>query len=449
MKVVAGGINKQWLLSLVTHTQDCNEVRAAVAYAETSCMELFEACREFKKPLTFYGRYDLSVPVGPEVIRWFLNQRNPALSCRMVPDFLHAKVLWWMGVGAYLGSANLTSRAWTQNLEAGVFMTEDELEEQGLLEDIRTFFDVVAARSHAIDAGLLDHLLDLQNRRREVDRAEENCFKGVTRYYAHGVGLASAESTPAKQKAYGEFQRRWHESLQVLRDLSVLAASDEYRPAWIPKDTPAGAQADQFVHAYYYKHAHGNRGDAFVRQAYEENRKRGVDAVKDALRWWKSSDFNYLHEERTLLKWAPRLRELLARDHLRKMSQEEFVEALGMVHAVIDYGNKRTNAQLGLLEDATTDQDTKVMLWAERLWHARTEQRGRTPLEMLDFVIWGSGEVEARIWMAAREPEWRIRGLNFSSLGEMVGWARPNDYPPRNDRTIKGLTCLGYDIQSL
>ena len=67
----------------------------------------------------------------------------------------------------------------------------------------------------------------------------------------------------------------------------------------------------------------------------------------------------------------------------------------------------------------------------------RTEA-GHTPLEVFQYVIWGPGAVERRIWNAARTPEWRLPWLQFSTWGEVVGWARPDDYPPRNDRTLKG-----------
>ncbi|WP_371200120.1 phospholipase, partial [Ectothiorhodospira sp. PHS-1] len=38
-----------------------------------------------------------------------------------------------------------------------------------------------------------------------------------------------------------------------------------------------------------------------------------------------------------------------------------------------------------------------------------------------------------------------LQGL--SSLGEIVGWARPDEFPPRNMRTSKGLRALGYNVR--
>jgi len=46
-------------------------------------------------------------------------------------------------------------------------------------------------------------------------------------------------------------------------------------------------------------------------------------------------------------------------------------------------------------------------------------------------------------------PQWRLRWVQFSTWGEVVGWARPDEYPPRNDRTLKGLRALGYPVRGV
>ncbi len=50
--------------------------------------------------------------------------------------------------------------------------------------------------------------------------------------------------------------------------------------------------------------------------------------------------------------------------------------------------------------------------------------------------------------MAGRLGEdFQLRHFGQSSLGEAVGWARPDDYPPRNNRTNKALRALGHDVK--
>lgn len=67
-------------------------------------MKLFEACAQHLKPLEFYGRYDHTVAVDPAILKWFLDMASPNYDCKLVPDILHAKVIWWVDAGLYIGS---------------------------------------------------------------------------------------------------------------------------------------------------------------------------------------------------------------------------------------------------------------------------------------------------------------------------------------------------------
>jgi phosphatidylserine/phosphatidylglycerophosphate/cardiolipin synthase-like enzyme len=49
------------------------------------------------------------------------------MQCRLVSDCYHPKVIWWCGLGAYIGSANLTNRAWVKNIEVGTFLSHQDL----------------------------------------------------------------------------------------------------------------------------------------------------------------------------------------------------------------------------------------------------------------------------------------------------------------------------------
>ncbi|PXF86457.1 hypothetical protein DL797_19625 [Klebsiella pneumoniae] len=70
----------------------------------------------------------------------------------------------------------------------------------------------------------------------------------------------------------------------------------------------------------------------------------------------------------------------------------------------------------------------------------------------MNYVVWGNGSVSARLWNAIRSDDWAIPHVSLSSLGEIVvwarpGWARPDEFPPRNMQTSKGLRALGYNVR--
>jgi hypothetical protein len=65
--------------------------------------------------------------------------------------------------------------------------------------------------------------------------------------------------------------------------------------------------------------------------------------------------------------------------------------------------------------------------------------------DTLGFVLWDTfpADMEQCLWFAVSDDRYRFAHLGKSSLREAVGWARPNDYPPRNNRTNKALRALG------
>lgn len=67
--------------------------------------------------------------------------------------------------------------------------------------------------------------------------------------------------------------------------------------------------------------------------------------------------------------------------------------------------------------------------------------------EVFHYVIWGPGDVAQRIWTASHDPDYCLHDVSVSTFGEVVGWTRPYDFPPRNQRTNKAIKALGRKIK--
>ena len=110
MDLILGHLTKSFLRSLLDKAQgETESVKAAIAYAHDT-NTLLNFCEKFGVPLRFWGRFDQGVPVSLPVLRWFLDKKSPNYLCMLVRHH-HAKVIWWEGFGAYIGSANLTDAA--------------------------------------------------------------------------------------------------------------------------------------------------------------------------------------------------------------------------------------------------------------------------------------------------------------------------------------------------
>jgi hypothetical protein len=70
-------------------------------------------------------------------------------------------------------------------------------------------------------------------------------------------------------------------------------------------------------------------------------------------------------------------------------------------------------------------------------------------LDVLNYVLYGGSayNLAGRLWEAIASSRYKIDHLGISAVGEIVGWALPDKFPPRNGSTSKALRSLGFDVQ--
>ncbi len=158
MKIVLGRLNAVTLDELATEgCAICSRVDAAVAFADGSEHRLLDECKSTGKILKYIGRLD---GVRPDFLRELLASGSLA-EARLVWKGFHAKVIWWRDFGAYVGSANLTARAWDTNVEAGIFVSEEELQHGGGAGELLRMFEHLDATSFSVDVAVIERLESL------------------------------------------------------------------------------------------------------------------------------------------------------------------------------------------------------------------------------------------------------------------------------------------------
>lgn len=447
MKLILNGLNGSYLRDLLELAADKTErVDAAVAYATENDL-LFSWCWDNSIPLRYWGRFDEQVPVSIPVLETFFSRRSGRYTCKLVRKF-HPKVIWWRGFGAYIGSANLTQSAWWNNVEAGVFLTEDEMEAEGHDHDLSTMFSQIDSHAAPLTEELLE-LLRKRNaeltRRKTAQKPADDLFVATT-LVPHWEGLAHVGKKTATERKRQAFLDEWNSTLQIIRNIGATISKKKNRPAWLGDDAPVGVQTDQFLHAYYYTNVIDERRRSNYEALFAVNRKDPDAAVKEAIRFWKGLPSSS-HENRALNKIAPALRKAFARDRLRRLTEDEFVKVLAEIHAASEYARRVSNRIVGLKNGATYTIPQKMDALARHIYRAPA-RGGNAVIDTLDFILYG-GPTEAvphRLWDTMNDSKLRIELLGISSLGEIVGWALPDIYPPRNGRTSKALRALGHDV---
>ena len=243
---------------------------------------LLDCCLKADKPLKIWVRYDYSVPVSLDILKDFLTKRSPNYVCKLVAGSYHPKVIWWREYGAYIGSANLSDSAWVKNIEAGIFLTEEELRENELFSDLEDFFEYLDRRSHPLTEEIYKQLSDWsKDENFQALWQVEKEFEKVRKLpKLKGISDVTKEKSQTKKK--NNFLSEWNSTLQQLRDIAHRVYSDTYRPSWVPEGTFAGTQADQFLHAYYYDQ---------VQYQYETFHRHNKDnpekSLVYAMEWWR------------------------------------------------------------------------------------------------------------------------------------------------------------------
>lgn len=447
MEVYANTINTNYLRNVLPHADmDISWAKAAIAYGDDA-NTLIDQCRSHGIRLDIWMRYDHTVPVAPSLLRKLLRYSAENVFCWMIPDVLHSKVIWWKNYGAYIGSANLTERAWVSNIEFGVFLSEAELESGDVLSDLEGFFESLSnsSNSHPLTEEIVENQERIKDRRSKEIRKLDKDSK-ATRIIPVWNGPAHvAEPQSAYTKKKTNFVHDWQSGITTLRSLASKAPM--YRPPWLNENVPATWQADQFLHAYYYNRVvEGNR-HPFERY-YLQHRNNPTVATANALEWWSNLDAPPSGEDYNCHTRAPIIRELLSQERLSNLTEEDFQRVCQANHATADHVMRTGPKRLGLTGNTESSGEQQVANFASWLWHC-TNKRGSGIVELLTFVL-DEGlpeELPSRLFDASYGADRKFLHFGVNQIGELAGWARPDLYPPRNGRTSKALRALGFDVR--
>jgi hypothetical protein len=446
MKLIANAVNGNYLESILPGPDDLVEgVLAAIAYGSVfnnQNDDFIGNCLRHRYRLDIWMRYDHTVPVAVDLLKRLLRHKGDNIFCRLIPDRLHSKVIWWKGYGAYIGSANLTDRAWTSNIEAGVFMTESDLQRDGMDIELKEFFDELRALQVARD---LDEKIIAEQEEFAAMRKGLADVGRAKRKIPEWQGILWRSKEKAIERKRERFRQEWHNTLANLSHIADVLRQN--RPSWVPEDTPINWQVDQFLHAFYYnKVGEGSRKKPYL-EFYERNRHAPNAALKDAVSWWRETSSAPSKEDITFSLNAPLVRDRMARDKLLGLSSLEFSEVCQRVHATVEHALHLEPLFLGKPKNRVIPLEERVQLFAEWLMKQQNE-RGWSVLQLLDYVLYGGREDElwSRLYEAHASPEIMIPHYKLNTIAEVVGWARPEVAPPRNGRTSKALKALGYDV---
>lgn len=458
MQIVMGEMNGVRLLDLMNAAPSkCGQVTAAVAYA-TNNSPFFEHCLKKKIQLEYFGLLDEGQAVSVSVLQQLLDAGPLAASASLIKGHFHSKIIWWHGFGAYIGSANLTSNAWFTNVECGVFFDEDEIIGTKIQNDLEQQFEYLRANSVPVTKELLKALSGLSPAAQSAYAAKQKLqerFDQATKDIPSHAGLTTY-GPHVVNTAFTKFSTEWNNTLQLLRGLCEDFHRLNLRPKWVASDADRTVHFDQFLHAYYYVRVRDEREEQesaksfeLVNLAHSRNKLDKAAALSDAAIWWSSLEVAPYEEDEFIRTIAPRMRERFAPEVLARWTLRDFQDVFFDVHAFRMHARQMRNDTLGLPKDHKETVQARSDRVAKWLWEQPRSESQKHIRELLQFVIWGASpdNIAERLWIATKDERWKYDHFGPSTLGEAIGWARPDAYPPRNNRTNKALKALGHDVR--
>lgn len=448
MKLIANGLNKQFLASFMPKPDDeVDGVLAAIAYGDDTDT-LLKNCLENKFRLDIWMRYDHTVPVQPRLLTKLLQNLKNNIFCQLIPDVLHSKIIWWQGYGAYVGSANLTNRAWWSNIETGMFFTDEELVANNLIPQLETFFFNISELEEAtsLTQDIINEQKAILALRKSLGSDEIETKSKLSRKIPLFEGVSDYTQNKTVDKKRDSFRKEWHATLSTIDN--IASQIDDFRPTWVMPETPAYWQVDQFLHAYYYNQVKQSDNTYPFEEYYNKHKSDPQSALLNALAWWKSQDSAPSNEDDTFNYSAPKLRELLAKDRLLSLTISDMEQVFWCTHATKDHIIKMKATTLGRADAASLTLAERVPLFTEWFMKQRN-QKGQDIRSVLYDVLY-SGKPEniwERIYHASKTEELWLPHYGINSIAEVVGWAQPETTPPRNGRTNKALRALGYPVR--
>jgi len=456
MKLIANKLNGQFFKSfLPPNGTELDGVFAAIAYGDNDYNNGFlQHCINNHYRLDIWMRYDHTVPVAPSFLKELLNNAKNNIFCKLVPDCLHSKVIWWKGYGAYIGSANLTERAWNSNIEAGIFFDESDLNSSGMAEQLNDFFENLMSLNKCVE--LSQEIISEQERFEQIRKERlqfESKMKDDRKIILPWEGLNFYDGKEAKNRKKDNFKTEWEAAISHIRNIANQV--NEYRPSWLPADTPLFWQTDIFLHDYYYGKIRQKNNTYPYEQYHSRNSKNPQAELIETLTWWKTLPISESPSYNSnMLEDAQLIRTHLSKERIKLIKANKDDSSIVLqdlfraTRATRYYLRQMKSESLGQPSNKVLNMEERIPLFVNLMLNQKNNI-GMSVIELLEYVLYDNKPelIWERIYQAGKSKDYQLPHYGINSIAEVAGWTRPEDTPPRNGRTNKALRALGYPVK--
>lgn len=449
------------LKSLLTFLpKNVKKVYAAIAFTHSDI--LIDKCEKNDIELEWWGLLnsrdstDLTL-----VIRAIKNHKM-----RFYPfaEYFHPKVILFEGFGLYIGSANMTKSALEDNVEAGIFIDEKEIEDKEVIYD---FFNKLRESSipatiddvEKIDKFILSTMIEKKEIETTQSIIDENFRESLGHLFLLNRGVADWETTKKSRESKKKisFLQEWRETQNYISNVQKLVVENCTQPKWVSKEAYPSIVTDQLLHAYYYTYVlkektfiadeDEQKSILKVNESYIMNKGNIKNAILDAIHWWEQLSAPPNDEDVHINKWGIENRRILGQLKDNDLSINEFIRIMQQNHAARNHARQIKNSYFNLPDDFKANMDERTEILSKSIFNSKTK-KGMHINEVLRYLLFKETEMlEERVYNVLNDDKYKFEHFGKSIVGELLGWGRPDITHLRNNRVNKGLKCLGFNVR--
>ena len=361
---------------------------------------------------------------------------HPNVKVRYFTDTKFHSKIYVVDDIALVGSANLTDAGMMSNREVSVVVRKERDDAYFALPEV---FEGLWDDAHVLTQTVLDQYTKAYNSQGKP-QGEDEFQKFIDQFVdpASPRSVAVESRNVSKSRSFIQrFRRKYDEVLIPAHNeiLDVAVANGFGRLEYEGQDPRI--ELGRFFG--WLRIIHG-RGDGWRETTILSNKEDRAKRIIEYVNIWQSTDDTVgmdMYDAEKQIDSVSNIRTYLADpDKLVTLTFDEIFEYLIGCHAFFNR-----------LRFAAKDADGETGVDRLRTQFQKDNKRADV-VDTIRYLLSGPGDGIERAYDCIYDSRYRLSGFSEACVMELLGWADPQR-PPFNNRSIRGIRLLGYDVEHL
>ena len=364
----------------------------------------------------------LGYPTKPEALKKISNREG--IQVRFVNDrSFHPKLYIFAGNCAIVGSSNLTEAALKTNQEVNVVLESADPRYEDLVSLFVDWWD----QSKVLDSETLEQYSKIYDKYR-TRHDNENIIEDEIQKKQGRVTIQNIKrglKKPSKSEIWlDQYRSDYQEFLDAYKTVQRIYKNIGRR-RYDESQLPLRLEIDSFFSFVREKKATKKSYlDVPILHGEEQENK-----ILSNINEWFDAEWKWLDNEIVPKRYPAIQRILGSPESIGKATMDDIVEALSSCHSFFDslrfyLGGHETHVK----EFKETNELKQVKA-------------------TITYLLFGKGDFIRRMGRCIYDPAYKLNRFGQSNVQELLGWVNDEDIPVCNNRTLRSVRWLGFDVK--